>query len=368
MGPGIKSEIPFFRRRSLVTKYVREYVLKRDSQTWRAEMAGFSDLDLSRRFSANDQRLSNPAEPELVSILARMGKIDPRDELNCGACGYETCREHAIAIYKGLAENEMCLPYTIDRLNKTNMELAISNEQLATTQKALLHSEKLASMGQLAAGIAHEVNNPLGVVLLYSHLLREEYAAEPRLNNDLTLITEQAERCKKIVAGLLGFARQSKVILEPTDVRELIERSLLNFPDKGKIDVIVKHDLENPIAELDRDQIIQVLTNLISNAIAAMPDGGELEIYSSGTDENIRLQVADTGIGIPRENIGKIFDPFFTTKQIGEGTGLGLAVTYGIVKMHYGDITVESNADKSEGPTGTVFIVTLPRFGTADTV
>ena len=128
----------------------------------------------------------------------------------------------------------------------------------------------------------------------------------------------------------------------------------------------VEHRLEDPIVEIDRDQIIQVLTNLVTNAAAAMSEGGTLTLRTSGDEKTLRFSVIDTGIGIPKSNLSKIFEPFFTTKQIGQGTGLGLAVTYGIIKMHRGDIKVESNADPAAGATGTTFTVTLPRGGQQD--
>jgi len=360
MGPGTTNSLARFGRRAQVSDYVHARMLTLDRQRWLAELAEFSDLNLKRSYTSNDQRIPVPNETEMARILARMGKLTPHDELNCGACGYESCREHAMAIYRGLAENEMCLPYTIDQLRKTIGELAISNERLANTQEALQHSEKLASMGQLAAGIAHEVNNPLGVVLMYAHILLEEYEKEPKLRDDLCLIAEQADRCKKIVAGLLGFARQNKVLYELTDIRSIVERSLLTLPAPENITVEVEHG-GDPMLEVDRDQIIQVVTNLISNAYGAMPEGGKLSIRTDGNENSMVIRVTDSGAGIPKENINKIFEPFFSTKQIGKGTGLGLAVTYGIVKMHYGDIRVVSNADPASGPTGATFTVTLPR-------
>ena len=123
----------------------------------------------------------------------------------------------------------------------------------------------------------------------------------------------------------------------------------------------VRSEVENVIAEIDPDQIAQVLTNLITNALASMQEGGELTVTVGGDDERVRLDVSDTGTGIRKENLKKIFEPFFTTKQMGKGTGLGLSVTYGIVKMHSGDISVTSNADPAAGQTGTTFTVKLPR-------
>jgi len=366
MGAGMNTSSSHFSRRSRVSRYVREHVSTRDRQTWRAAIAEFADLDLSRVFLPNDQRIPIQDEREINKILSRMGKLSPKDELNCGACGYETCRDHAIAIYKGLAEGEMCLPYTIERLRKLIKDLSITNEQLAETREALEHSEKLASMGQLAAGIAHEVNNPLGVVLMYSHLLLDEFGQDEHLRDDLKLITEQADRCKKIVSGLLGFARQNKVVIERTDVHELLSRTLMTMPPPENIEVETRYEMEDPVAEIDRDQIIQVFTNLISNAYAAMENGGTLTIGTNGDDNFVRITVSDTGVGIAIENRDKIFEPFYSTKQIGMGTGLGLAVTYGIVKMHYGDIRVESNDNPETGPTGTTFTVKLPRRGKED--
>ena len=359
MGPGFGNDLPRFSRRGKISEYVHNRMLTIDRQRWLAELAEFSDLNLWRSFTPHDQRFDVPNTSEMARIMARMGKFTPHDELNCGACGYETCREHAVAIHKGLAESEMCLPYTIDQLRRTVGELAVSNERLANTQEALQHSEKLASMGQLAAGIAHEVNNPLGVVLMYAHLLQDEFGNDARLKDDLCMIAEQADRCKKIVAGLLGFARQNKVLYERTDIRSLVNRSLLTLPAPENITVEVEHSGET-VAELDRDQIIQVMTNLISNAYGAMPDGGKMTIRTGGNETSLIINISDTGVGIPKENLNKIFEPFFSTKQIGKGTGLGLAVTYGIVKMHYGDIKVVSNTDPTAGPTGTTFTVTLP--------
>jgi signal transduction histidine kinase/Pyruvate/2-oxoacid:ferredoxin oxidoreductase delta subunit len=363
MGAGMSCRTPHFSRRRRVSQRVRRRASEGDAVAWQAAMDRFADLDLGRVFEANDQRIAVPVTAQIADIMARMGKAGPEDELNCGACGYDTCREHAVAIYKGLAENEMCLPFTIDQLKRAVRDLAVSNEQLATAQEALMQSEKLASMGQLAAGIAHEVNNPLGVVLMYAHLLLEECDRNSQLYEDLGLIAEQADRCKKIVAGLLHFARQNKVLLQPSDLADLVERALRATPAPEGVTVEVIHEAEDRAAEVDRDQVIQVLANLVSNGFAAMPAGGRLTIRTRGDASHVRLVVTDTGVGIPRENLAKIFEPFFTTKQIGMGTGLGLAVTYGIVKMHRGEIDVTSNADPAAGPTGTTFTVTLPRKG-----
>jgi signal transduction histidine kinase len=363
MGPGVSSDLPLFNRRRHVRTYVCHRLGGLDHSEWQGNMDRLADLDLVRTYHANDQRIAVPARNELTAIMHRMGKLSPADELNCGACGYDSCLEHAIAIHKKLAESEMCLPNTIDQLRVALADVESSHRKLAATQEALLQSEKLAGMGQLAAGIAHEVNNPLGVVLMYAHLLLDDCEPQSKIRDDLTMIAEQADRCKKIVAGLLHFARQNKVCRTATDIREIIERTMraMNVPEH--IAVKIEHDLADPIAEIDADQIVQVVTNLVTNAFAAMEHEGTLTICTTGDEHSVRIAVNDTGVGIPPDNLKKIFDPFFTTKQMGKGTGLGLAVSYGIVKMHSGDIRVQSQADPAAGRTGSTFTVTLPRTG-----
>jgi signal transduction histidine kinase/iron only hydrogenase large subunit-like protein len=366
MGPGVSCHAPQCTRRSRISQYVRARMATLDQAQWEADMARFAGLDLSRTFKANDQRLDQPGAEELQDVLLRMGKHSAEDELNCGACGYDTCRAHAVAILRGLAESEMCLPFTIEQTKKAVDNLAVTNQELAQTQHALVQSEKLASMGQLAAGIAHEVNNPLGVVLMYAHLLLDECPPDAPQRADLEMVAAEADRCKKIVAGLLNFARQNRVLLQPVDVVEMVGQCLRTLPPPEGVAVELHSMLDDPSADLDADQITQVLINLVTNAYAAMPGGGTLTLSLSSEADNVNIAVADTGIGIPEENRKKVFEPFFTTKQMGKGTGLGLAVSYGIVKMHRGDIRMHSNADPAQGPTGTTFMLILPRRARQD--
>jgi signal transduction histidine kinase/iron only hydrogenase large subunit-like protein len=361
MGAGMTTNSTLFHRRSLVGRYLQQHWTSFRKEQWDRDIAEYSDIDLSREFLAGDLRTSQPSRQEVAAILARMDKFKPEDELNCGACGYDSCVQHAIAIHRRLAETEMCLPFTIEKLRRTIKELAVSHQQLVSTQEALMHSERLASMGQLAAGVAHEVNNPLGIVLMHSHMLLEQAEKLPEWREDLDMIVEQADRCKKIVMRLLHFARQNKAVLRTIDLFKLIQHAVKAYPFPAGVTPQVESKTKNPKADLDPDQINQVITNLFSNACDAMPEGGSLTVTIEGTEEQVWFSVRDTGIGISKENRGKIFEPFFTTKQIGKGTGLGLAVTYGIVKMHRGDIAASSNNNPATGPTGTTFTVKLPR-------
>ena len=365
MGPGISVKTSKHAREAALRRYARKSYFSIKLSDWEASVKRFRGLDYSASFRAEDQRMQLPAGDALQAVLAKMGKTNPEDELNCGACGYPTCVEHAVAIIRGIAESEMCLPYTIERLKTTAEELTTSYNQLAKTKQALMQSEKLASMGQLAAGVAHELNNPLGVVLLYSHLLAEQCQKDSRVFSDAKMITEQADRCKKIVGGLLNFARKNKPFFRQTSLVRLVDNYFKTATVPPEVKFTIDRSGEDLQAEMDPDQIIQVLTNLVTNALEAMGNAGELTIRTFAEGDSVAFSVADSGCGIKAENLKKIFEPFFTTKQIGKGTGLGLAVSYGIIKVHRGGITVASNADPAAGPTGTTFTVKLPRVATA---
>jgi len=361
MGPGLSKNGKQYSRRALVSSYANMKISGMDTAEWQKAFDDYSYLDLSIRHRSEDHRLE-PAEISDVSdILISMGKKTKKDQLDCGACGYETCVEHALAIKKGLAEVEMCLPYTIEKLHKSVKDLALSNEKLSSVKQALKQSEKLAHMGQLSAGIAHELNNPLGVVIMYSNILLDESKADDPVREDLKLIVEQAGRCKKIVAGLLNFARKNQVNHQPVNIKELVGHSCESVIVPQKVKVIITDNTTNPEAMLDSEQMLQVLTNLIKNAIDAMPEGGNINILLEDTLSDVSISVSDNGSGIKEEDRAKIFEPFFTTKGLGHGTGLGLATTYGIVKMHKGHITVDSNNDPGKGETGTCFRMVLPR-------
>jgi len=361
MGPGLSKNGKQYNRRALVSSYANKKMKGLDSVIWQKAFDEYSDLDLSIRHRSEDRRPEVIDESGLDEVLASMGKFTKKDQLDCGACGYETCIEHAIAIRKGLAEVEMCLPFTIEKLHKSVQELALSNEKLSSMKQALKQSEKLAHMGQLSAGIAHELNNPLGVVMMYSNILLDESPADDPVREDLKLIVEQAGRCKKIVGGLLNFARKNQVNYQSVNMRELADKSLESVIVPENVKISVSDKTTTPDAVLDIEQMTQVLTNLVKNAVDAMPGGGSIDVILEDTLGDVSIIIKDTGTGIKEEDKTKIFEPFFTTKPIGVGTGLGLATAYGIVKMHKGQISVESNTDPARGLTGTSFKIILPR-------
>ncbi len=362
-GSGMTTSETLFRRRSRVSHYVRYRMGGLDNERWHKTIDRLAGLDLSRSFSDRDQRTPDCPEENIVEILARMGKHTVEDELNCGACGYLTCREHAIAIHNGLAESEMCLPFVIEEVKRSLEDVSLSHVQLEDAQEQLMHSERLASMGQLAAGVAHELNNPLGVVLMYAHLLLDERTRDGDPRKDLRMIADQADRCRRIVSDLLDFARESKVFIQSVDVQKMLQQAVAVTPKRDGIQLSVNCRHKAAEYMLDPDQILQVLANLIANAVTAMPDGGQITLETWDEADHLVFSVSDTGCGIPDENLPKIFQPFFTTRMNGTGTGLGLAVSYGIVKMHRGTIDVESNVDPTNGATGTTFFVRFPLQG-----
>jgi len=231
---------------------------------------------------------------------------------------------------------------------------------LHRTQEELLNKEKLASMGQLAAGIAHQINNPLGTILLFADTLHREAGEKDGRQEDLKMIVQETLRCKKIVSDLLNFARQQDVLAQETDVHDVLRQaidSVRHQPGFAQVQIVQNFSPDLPHIQADPFQLVQVFMNLLNNSTEAMPEGGTVTIETRRADRQqaVEIVVTDTGSGIPEENLGKLFNPFFTTKPLGKGTGLGLSIVYGIVKMHRGQIFVESQLGK-----GATFTITLP--------
>jgi two-component system NtrC family sensor kinase len=245
----------------------------------------------------------------------------------------------------------------IETVNR-NKELAEINARLQAAQAQLVQSEKLAAVGQLTAGIVHDVKNPLAVIKGLAEELAEEIDGDEFAEQGLQTIRDSATRANVIVTDLLKFARQSTPELQRRDLRDMLE-SVFRLTEyllrKGKVTLELSMPDRPVMAQYDSQQIEQVLINLVTNAVQAMPDGGTLHVSLSATDGQAVIKIRDTGIGILPEHLPRIFDPFFTTKPEGEGTGLGLSVSYGIITEHGGKIEVESEPGE-----GTTFQITLP--------
>jgi len=515
-GPMITSPLLGYGRRRVAVEFTKA---SRGAEPSRGQVPAitsekptFPEIEARRGFQRKDVPMPVPTEEDIRRILRELDKTRAEDELNCGACGYNTCREKAVAVFRGLAENKMCLPYLITQLEVHNRQLAelkayhediiqsitegivvidrdmrvtsfndagervsrqapagaigkkvfevlpaldtpdcrhaferaitrgrpteigevtyqIGNEKVIVNLKVsplkndsgdvygavllsqditekrrletqLIQSDRLASLGQLAAGVAHEINTPLTLISGYTEVLAEAATRDATSSLYLKTIAEEADRIAEIVRSLLCFARPNAVQAGRCKVNEAVERILKIFGGqmlhKG-IEVRLGLDEDDPEAAIDTGELQQVLLNMVLNAIQAMPHGGSLEILTRGVSrksaraaaneehpgngerpgaageepeasfdnsqrrasmDTVEIVVKDTGCGIPPENIPKIFDPFFTTKEVGKGTGLGLAVSFGIVEKHGGAIGVESEVGK-----GTTFTITLPSCG-----
>jgi two-component system NtrC family sensor kinase len=226
------------------------------------------------------------------------------------------------------------------------------------TRQQIDRSEKLASLGRLAAGVAHEINNPLTGVLTFAHLLRDKPNMDDQDREDLDLIIRETTRAAEIVRRLLDFSRERAVIIERLEINEVVRRTMQLIRNQKLFDgIVIDERLAENLPEIDGDmnRLQQVLLNLTLNSCEAMPDGGTITVATSRTGDGVCVEIADTGNGIKPEVMERIFEPFFTTKPVGQGTGLGLAVSYGIIQQHGGSIEVESEPGK-----GTKFIITLP--------
>jgi two-component system NtrC family sensor kinase len=243
----------------------------------------------------------------------------------------------------------------VDRMAEAIAEREMKLEE--ATRRQISRSEKLASIGRLAAGIAHEINNPLTGVLMFAHLLQEKGGRDGEDARDLEVIVRETERVRGIVRSLLDFARQSAPSKELLDMNRVVQdtvKLVRKQAERGKVVIDERLDGGLPPVLGDRNQLAQVFVNLALNAIEAMPAGGLLTVSTGARDGRVVIVFSDTGCGIKAEDLDRVFDPFFTTKPPGEGTGLGLSVSYGTVEQHGGDLTVQSR--EGEGTTMTVVL------------
>ncbi len=246
-----------------------------------------------------------------------------------------------------------------DRVKERTADLEAANRELRETQEQLIRSEKLAVIGQLAGGVGHELRNPLGAIKNAAYYVRGKVAKselgqkEPRVMEFLKIMDDEINASNKIINDLLGFSRVGRPSVSPARIERVIEDALSRTPLPENIELTKKLAADLPEVEIDPDQIQQVLINVVTNAVQAMPDGGKLTISAREKDKFLEVEIADTGGGIPQEAMDKIFDPLFTTKA--KGIGLGLAVCKAIIDRHQGNIEVESQIGK-----GTTFIIKLP--------
>lgn len=259
-------------------------------------------------------------------------------------------------------DHEDGLQQTVLELQQTQQELQARISAQREAEARLIQAAKLAAVGEMAAGVAHELNNPLTTVVGFTELSLDELPIESPVRSDLELVLKEARRARSVVRRLLDFARQAETTRVKADINEIVDDVLVLTKHLMQINNVqpdVRLGENLPWVSVDRNQIKQVVINLINNALYAMPDGGRIMVE---TAEKLRygrpwltLSVRDSGVGIPPENLERIFEPFFTTRGDRGGTGLGLSVTYGIITDHGGMIEVESQLR-----VGSVFVVWLP--------
>lgn len=255
----------------------------------------------------------------------------------------------------------------IGQLQRKFLKMTTALKEREESQKAqseirLIQSEKQASVGKLAAGVAHEINNPLTAVLTFTHMILRRTDLPGEVRSDLETVASQTERVRRIVKSLLDFSRQSALTPESLDVNSLIQESVKLLENQALIKGVslsFRGAGDLPLFTLDHNQCQSVFINMIINALDATPSGGKISIQTRKASlenaKGVEIKITDTGTGIAPEHMDKLFDPFFTTKEVGKGTGLGLAVSAGIIQRHGGSISVHSKLGE-----GTVFTIWLP--------
>jgi signal transduction histidine kinase len=308
----------------------------------------------------------------IFNYLPPEGPFDPQTIEEIWKSGRGKAFEHPLQIGNRSVSLNTQLRVIKDEAGGVQGILGISRDitEKKKIEQQMFNTEKLASLGLMSAGVAHEINNPLAVILGYCGYMLEKLPPEDKFHRILQKIERQGENCKKIVENLLSFSRYSDHTEDVSDINANLETALNVVQNNlliKKVQLIKDLEPGLPKVKIDPIQLQQVLLNLINNAVAAMPQGGTLTIAAEWAvgSERMKILIADTGTGIRKENRERIYDPFFTTKQVGEGTGLGLTVTYNIITHYGGAITMETKtAEEDPVHHGTAFTVTFPVYRT----
>jgi two-component system NtrC family sensor kinase len=303
---------------------------------------------VARRISRPIHAMAGASQQIAQGDYSRKVEVTSDDEVGYLAASFNTMT----------AELERAEEELLEWGEKLERKVEHRTAELKAMQNHLLQAEKMAAIGKLAAGVAHEINNPLTGVLTNSSLMLQDLPPDDPRREDLQTIVNETLRCRKIVKGLLDFARQTTPQKQELDLNQVVEDVLALIRNQASFrDIALKADLDTrlPRSMADGDQMRQVVLNIVLNAADAMPHGGELEIVSAfdKSSNAVMIRISDTGTGIPEEIRDRLFEPFFTTKKT--GTGLGLAIAYGIVERHKGTLKVESTVGR-----GTTFEISLP--------
>ena len=274
---------------------------------------------------------------------------------NNGGVGWED------RVFSPIFNDDGSLAYVMESVRDVTFIKKMERE-FKEAQAQVIQAEKMASIGQLAAGVAHEINNPLTGILFYASMLMEKLSDTDPRKEDIGYIIEDVNRCKGIVRNLLAYSRKTSPSKNIIQFKMLIEQSLGLIRDQKlsrNVEVVKEMAEDMMLVQVDMDQVNQAIINLVMNALAAMEGKGTLtlRIYREKSAKKVFLEVEDTGCGIPASNLSRIFDPFFTTKEPGKGTGLGLSTAIGIIRENGGRLFVKETSSK-----GTTFVAELPLF------
>jgi two-component system NtrC family sensor kinase len=305
-------------------------------------------IAVARRISRPIHAMAEAAQQIAQGDYSRKVEVTSDDEVGYLAASFNTMTSELAR-----AEQEL-----LEWGEKLERKVEQRTTELKAMQNHLLQAEKMAAIGKLAAGVAHEINNPLTGVLTNSSLMLQDLPSEDPRREDLQTIVNETLRCRKIVKGLLDFARQTTPQKQELDLNQVVDDVLALVRNQASFrDIAIRADLDSRLPRImaDGDQMRQVVLNIVLNAADAMPRGGELAIISSfdPASNAVVIRISDTGTGIPEDIRDRLFEPFFTTKKT--GTGLGLAIAYGIVERHRGALKVESTVGR-----GTTFVISLP--------
>ena len=350
-------------------------------------MPGIDGFEVCKRLKEDESAKDIP----IVFVSANISIEDKVKGFQVGAVDYIT-KPYQVEEVLARVQTHLSVRGMQIELNKRNLKLEKTLAELKNTQDKLIQSEKMASLGQLTAGIAHEINNPLnfiqgntvalskdvedlrGLLAKYKEaqfqggitsdqiLAFEKKIDLETLNNDLKMeiegIREGTRRTSEIVSGLREFSQEASLKKEPTDIHHGIDVTLNLLASRLTKDIEIMKNYDESIGEIDCHigQLNQVFLNLFLNALDAIGEKGKIEVSTKKEKKCVRISIKDDGVGISRENQKKVFDPFFTTKEVGKGTGLGLSISHGIIENHGGKIEV-----KSEDGRGTEFIIQIPK-------
>jgi signal transduction histidine kinase len=338
---GINNRLSVWQRTELAGNFLAS---RHAAANNRLKVIASPEINLGCEFSAKRVQGVEPDSDKVRDTLHKLG-IDADSTHNCRVCGYDSCREFARAVIRNEAERDYCFPALVRKMSRID--------------EKFLRSERLANMGQIASGLAHEVNNPLGLASGYTQTLLGDEKLNKDMKQVLGLIRDEIQNAAGIIQNFLNLSRERPARFESVNFYDELAATLrLVTPRLESSGIVLNLDYmpEPLVLECDPYGIQQVLTNIFLNAWQAMPQGGTLFISVRETPDQVAIRIRDTGMGIRPDDLPRIFDPFFTTKPVGMGTGLGLTIVYKIIEQHHGDLRVRSDPGK-----GAEFTVTIPR-------